>query len=150
MSFGEVNIPLVFDPSKPEAHKRDLDRLASGFLAFVKNLPNLFEERYHVGNVISSSGNTSAAFGLLTRVAPLDDQTVNISLPQPKTSNAGRKLGILRLLTTGYVVLYATGTTINRRSRVVLHSSIKMTEVVFDGEEYFTTDGNGMPWGEGL
>lgn len=145
---AKIIIPLVFQGAEAVL-KRELERLADGIYRWTQDADLRYEPRPTV-SPISISGTIYAAFDVITRVQPLDEETVTVQLPRPDARNGGRRLFVQRLNTAGAIVLSPLDCTVNSYDRLVLSALPGLVTVRFDGENYYTDAPGCADWGEAL
>ncbi len=140
------NIPEHFQADAPRL-TRDLARLSSGLVSWAKGLPDPTNQV----PLVSALPATTLAFGQITRVAPIDGQVLELTLPQRSRANGGRTIQIARMSSTGQAVVIAVpGMYIDGRSSVLLLASRGITTIVYDGASDYLSDGAAVDVGAGL
>lgn len=141
-------IPTRYRTDKPAELRTDLERMAVGVIAWARALPSTTDSKPTVGK-LTASGST-LGFGTIARVAPRDDQQIDLYLPRPDSTQGGRTLGIMRLTSGGAVQVIAPDSTVNGHAAIFLLGGAGLTTIAFDGADYFMSNGGSLPWDAGL
>lgn len=131
--------------------KRELERFAAALYKYTQDADIRYEPRPTVSRLYDSGTATlSAAFDVITRVAPQASAVVTVQLPRPDPKNGGRRVIVQRANTSGAIVLSPLGCTINGYDRLLIAALPHYITARFDGENYFTDLPGCADFGEGL
>lgn len=141
---AKVDIPLVYNVTDPQTLKRDLERLANGVDRYTRNAPSVFEPLPEVSKLDPAP---KLAFGTITKVAPVVGTPLILQLPQPDPTNGGRRIIIERTSVLGTAYVLAIGCLVNGLAQGLLPSALGIYEIVFDGQNYYSSPQLAVDWG---
>jgi len=145
-----IQLPSVFDPTNPQALKRDLERTTSALDQFARELASKYRPRWVPSKDVFLS-DCAAAFDIVTRVSPRASQTIVVSLPRVNTVHGGRECRVQRMTTTGALMIVSHDSTINGYAgRYIMHAAPGFVTLQFDGAAWFTDNPGCADSGEGL
>lgn len=151
MKAPVIDIPAKLDIETERARQKNLDRLTDGVIRFASDVGRTYSPRPDATAPVTT-GTTSAAYDVITRVAPAQSDTVvTVQLPQPQTADGGRPLIVARTNYNGAIILKPLGgATLNGLSRLMMFGTPGIARIMFDGQNFYTDYQGALAWDEGL
>ena len=136
---SRLAIPQKFTTGDTTALKRELERLAQEIDTYLRQLVQLVQPI----PTVSKINGAPLAFGTILPVVVPDGATLSVQLPPPDPAQIGRKCGLLRIETTGEVLVYSVGCLVGGAVRYRLANDIHLVEFTYVGDYFPSRFGAG-------
>lgn len=138
---SNAEIPLIF-PAAPAGLRSDLERLAGGVQAFLKNAPNLFAPRWQR---VKGLNPRAATFGFAAHFVLVEDQEIDFDFPRPNVLDGGKELLVIRRTDTGILRAHGVGCNIDDAGTYIFPAEPRAYRFFFDGEQFWSYERSAVP-----